>query len=488
MVNQADLQELQQKQADMMVQIHAKPEIAKGIDTSVQPVGFNLSPLVTCLEPMWEKYNIFLKRIPRIAPQGPTGKEAKWWQIDSVVNGMSSSYEGGLGSENTTKTTQITAAYKTVAIYDFVTQESQAASGGFLDAKGSSVIRALRKIRQKEEYKIIGGNITVLDTVNAPVVVAATSGGTIAAATYSVKVCPMTAECLQSLTVNVNIGALSLVPYTDKTGAAIAGKFWGVGLPSNAGSFTTTTANASATVTITPTKDAFAYGIFVQNSGVGDYTLQAITTHSVFVLQHYFTTGGVVPSVDGSADALSFDGILPQIIKAGNAFGNDLANAQFTADETGIKEINDALAGIFDAFKVAATNIYVSGDLRNTITQALIKKGGVFAVTQPDDLNNMTAGRIVGSYIHPSTGEMISVETHPYLPKGTCLITTEQLDLPELGISNVIEMHVAQDYFQREVAQPYRIYPFEVYVYEVLGMRTPQYNAILKNVKAGLDS
>ena len=480
-----DVVSLQEQTGQMIKQIYSNAEVSKGIDTTAQPVGYNLSPLVTCLEPMWEKFNIFLKKIPRVGPaDGQNGKTAKWWQIDSVVNGMSSSYEGGLGSENATKTTQKEVPYKTIAVYDFVTHEAQAAGEGFLDAKGTSVIRALRKIRQKEEYKILGGNITVLATVAAPSV-AIVAGGTITTGAYSVKVAPLTAECLQSLIVNLNVDALKLVPYLDKNNAAIAGRFWGTGLPSAAQSFNTTAGNNTATITITPNPDAFAYAIYVQYNGTGNYTLQAITTYSVFTLTKYFTAGEIAATVDGSADALSFDGLLPQIV-AGSSFNVDKGYTQFTAAETGVVEINTVLAGIFDAYKICATNIYVSGDLRDTITQANIKKGGVFAVTQTAELGNMTVGRTVGAYIHPSTGEMIEIQTHPYLPKGTCLITTEQLDLPELGVSNVIEMHVAQDYFQRDVYSQNRTFPFEVYAYEALGMRTPQYNAIIKNVKAGL--
>lgn len=485
MLSQNDLLALQQQQAEMIQQIHAKPEIAKAIDTTNQPAGYNLSPLVSVLEPMWERYNIFTKRIPRVTAAGATGKDARWFQIDSVTNGKSSSFEGGLGSETVTKSTLMSVPYKTIAIYDSVTKESMATGQGFLDAKGSSVIRALRKIRQKEEYKIIGGNITALGAVSSFTTQVA-AGGSISAGVYSLKVCPLTAECLQSLVLNTNAPALALVQDTDVNNAAVAGKYWGVGLPSaSAVTATTTSTNGKIGVTITPLAAAFAYAIFAK-VGADAYTLQAITTYSKFTLTNYFTTGAAIGSVDGSGDAQSFDGLLPQILAGGNAFGGDLGYAQFTADETGVVEINTALMGIFDAYKVSATNIYVSGDLRNAITKANIRKGGVNALTSTSDLNNMTAGRIVGNYIHPSIGENISIETHPYLPKGTCLITTEQLDLPELGISNVMEMHVAQDYFQRDVQQPLRKEAFEVYAYEALGMRTPLYNAIIKNVAPGL--
>ena len=484
-ISQTDLINLQKQQAEIVQQVYSKQDIAKTITTSVQPVGYNLSPLVACLEPMWEKYNIFLKKIPRVGPAaGQMGTNAQWWQINSVTNGMSSSYEGGLGTQNVTSTSLIQVPYKTIAVSDSVTMEAQASGSGFLDAKGSSVIRALRKIRQKEEYKIIGGNISALTAVSS-IAAQAAAGGAITAGTYSIKVCPMTAECLQSLTVNANVSGLGLVPYVDINSNAIAGKFWGVGLPSSAASATTASSNLAITVTVTPTPDAFAYAIFAK-TGSDAYTLQAITNYSTFTLNNYFTTGNAVPTVDGSADTLSFDGLLPQIIKAGNAYGADLAYGQFTPSQTGVTQINNALAGIFNAYKVAATNIYVSGDLRNTITQANIAKGGVFAVTQTSELNRMTVGRTVGTYIHPSTGEELSIETHPYLPNGTCLITTESLDLPELGVSNVIEMHVAQDYFQRDVYQSLRQYPFEVFAYEALGLRTPQYNAIIKNVAPGL--
>jgi hypothetical protein len=478
-----DVNELAQKQAELINDIQLKgEEVAKSIAIANNIVGYNLSPLVTCLEPMWEQYNIFLKKIPRIPA---TAAQAEWWQIDSVTNGMSSTYEGSLASENTTVRNKKAVPYKSIGVYDYVTYEAQAQGKDFMDPEATSIIRALRKLRQKEEYKIIGGNITALATPAAPSC-AASSGGSISAGTYNVKVCPLTAECLQSLILNKNQGSLALIPYLDADGAAISGRWWGAGVPSGATAVTTTTVNKTVTVTITPTANAFAYAVFMQ-TGADAYTLQMISTYSVATLTNYYTSGNAIPSVEGSNDSISFDGLLPQILAAGNTFGQDLAYNYFTADETGVVEINDALAGIFDAYRIAATNIYVSGDLRNVITKANIKKGAVYNLVDTPELDKMTVGRVAGKYLHPSIGAPIDIETHPYLPKGTCMIMTEQVPMPELE-GTLMEMHVCQDYFQRAVPTSKRRKAFEIFANEALGMRTPQYCAVLKNVKPGLSA
>ena len=487
--SQSDLENLRKQQSDMLQGIYSKqPEMAKGITSSIEPVGYNLSPLVACLEPMWEKYNIFVKKFPRVGPaQGMVGTKAQWWQINSVTNGMSSSYEGSLGSENTTITELIEKSYKTTALYDYVTYEAQAAGTGFMDAKGTSVIRALRKFRQKEEFKIIGGNINALTT---PSTIAAVGGGNgyISAGSYSVKVSAVTAEMLQCVAVNQNIGGLVLPPYLDANGNAISGRYWGVGLPSSDTSVTVDTNAGSIAVSITPTPDAPAYAIFVKLSTDSYYTLQAVTTYSLFTITNYYTLNSVAPTIEGSNDILSYDGLIPQIINSGNIFGSDNGYNQLTAAETGVAEINTVLQNIFNAYRVAATNIYVSGSLREVITQANIKKGAVYNLIQTGELDDLTIGRITGTYIHPATGEPLAIQTHPYLPEGMVLITTERVDMPELGVNQLFEMHIGQDYFERDVFQQNRRYPFEIFTYSVLGLRTPKYNAIIKNCAKGLSS
>jgi hypothetical protein len=67
------------------------------------------------------------------------------------------------------------------------------------------------------------------------------------------------------------------------------------------------------------------------------------------------------------------------------------------------------------------------------------------------------------------------------------MIMTEQVPMPELE-GTLMEMHVCQDYFQRAVPTSKRRKAFEIFANEALGMRTPQYCAVLKNVKPGLSA
>jgi len=482
-----DLVEIQKQQADIIGDIYGKDaEISKAISTSNAPVGYNLSPLVTSLEAHYEKHNVFVKKIARVSPTGATGTKAEWWQINSVTNGMFSSTEGGLGSENTTSTSLIQRDYKTSALTDYVTKEGRISSNGFMDAYGNSVIRGLRKFRQKEEYKILGGNISALTTPSALSVVAS-SGGSIAAGTYSVKVCAMTAECLNNIATDRNITGLTLTAFLDSAGAAISDRYWGVTVASAADTFTATSVNGTATVTITPTSNAFAYAVFAK-VGSDDYTLQKVTSYSTTVLTSYFTTGSTIPTLDGSADILSYDGILPTVLAAANGYGGDNGYAKLNATQTGITEINQDLQGIYDTYGVDATNIYVSGDLRETVAKGVISSGGFYNTEGSPNLDKIVAGRVVGKYIHPATGESIDIETHRYLPKGTYLIMTENVDMPEVGTAQLMEMHTAQDYFQWSLAKTQRRDSFEIFNYAVLGLRAPAWCCVRKNIQLGLAS
>ena len=466
------------------------PNLLKSVTSALGFQGYNLSNVVAEFEPMWDESNVFLKRIPRVGPaNGQMGDRARWKNVTSVRGGQMSSPEGWLGNELTTTSEDVEKAYKTLSSYDSVSYESQWQGQGFMDVKGSAIVRLLRNFRRGEEYQILGGNITKLGNVGA-VTLTPGSVGTIAAGSYTVKVAPVTASALNGVIRNQNFADASLVlpGFVNSIGVAVSGAYNGVGYDgiatSSAATVTTNDGSIVVSIATTSATKIPAYAIYMKLSTDSVYTLQAVSTRSSFTLTTYVTTtNSILPTAEGSADSTSFDGIIPQIYAAGNKYGKDNGNARLTAAGTGISEINDVLQNVYDAYQVSITNISVSGNLRQGITEALLQKGGIYNLVDQPELDKLTTGRSANIYIHPATAKRLTIETHPYLPDGMILMTTERVDIPELGIDHLFAMHMCQDYFQRDVMTPYRRMAYELSTRSVLGMRAPQYSQIISNAR-----
>jgi hypothetical protein len=80
------------------------------------------------------------------------------------------------------------ASYKTISKGDFVSFQAEWAGKGFEPGgnRARAVSRLLKHVMIHEEQAILGGRNAALGTITTPTTATATTGGTIAAATYNV--------------------------------------------------------------------------------------------------------------------------------------------------------------------------------------------------------------------------------------------------------------------------------------------------------------
>jgi hypothetical protein len=93
-------------------------------------------------------------------------------------------------------------------------------------------------------------------------------------------------------------------------------------------------------------------------------------------------------------------------------------------------------------------------------------------------------GNFVTTYIHPVTGDVLRVESHPFLPKGTILVYSTQLGYMNTNIPNVFQIKTNREYNQISWPLRSRKYEFGVYVEEVLQHYLPSSMAVISNIKA----
>lgn len=436
-------------------------------------------------------------RIPRVSGKG--GVQANWRAITGIntSNAGVGISEGNRGVVMAHTTADYIAAYRQIGLDDYVTFEADLAAEGFDDAKARAVESLLRGLMIGEEKMILGGNTsTALGTTPTPTNATATTGGTIAAATYNVICVALTLDGYLGSTVAGGLPLSATRTLADGTTEAYS---QGTAIKSTAASQVTTgsTSTISSSVAVVP--GAVAYAWFLGTAG--NELLAAITTiNSVLLIAAAAGTQNASAgfTADKSTNAQSFDGVLTQIWKAGsNAYIKNMATGTagtgtpLTTDNAGgIVEIDAALQSFWDNYRLSPTAIFVSSQEMNNIGKKILAGSStaaqrfVFTVDQ-----GMIAGGImVRSYLNKFTMDgmkEIPIFLHPNLPAGTLMFYCDAIPYPLSNVANLFQIRARRDYYQIEWPLRTRKYEYGVYADEVLQGFAPFSTGMITNIGNG---
>lgn len=443
--------------------------------------------------------------IPRVG--GGFSIQANWKAITGINTtrvraGVS---EGQRGGQIQHTSAEYLAAYRGIGLEKSVTFEADYAAKGFEDVKALAVGQTLESLMIEEEMILLGGNTSAaLGTTPTPTLVGSTTGGSLAAATWSV-IC--VALGLQSYwdvaginngqtggafdataaTLRASITRTNADGTTDTFGAGTAQK-------SAAATVVTTGATSSIAATVAAVRGAVAYAWF-WGAG-GSERLGAVTTiNSVSITA---ATGGAnqlastLPAADNSTSALEFDGLLTIASKASlNGYFNALATGAagvgttLTAAGGRIVEIDTALGTFYDKYRLQPDKIYVNFRQFQKITNLVLGQTNpnvMFTVDPNNATQALTAGRNVGKYLSPITGEIIDLVVHPNLPPGTILFRTTRVPAYLDGVSDLCRVRSRREYYQIEWPLRTRKYEYGVYADEVLQHYFPPSLGVITNV------
>jgi hypothetical protein len=252
-------------------------------------------------------------------------------------------------------------------------------------------------------------------TLTSPTAVGTSTGGSIGAATYYVNICAWAGGGWSVVSSQFNSGAL--------TGST---------------NLITITPN----ITTEPT-GAIYYGVFVGTS-TSNGTLQTtfLGGTSTITLTAYTTTGTALPTADGTASTLAYDGWLTvQADPTISGYVNRV-NAPFSTSTPGAE---------FDAmFQTMWTNnaadpdqLWMSGALRTELNQ-LMRVGGTGSGTfgaasgyrtnvETGD-NGVVMSTTVTGYVNPATGKVLDIEVHRFMPAGAVLARSLSLPIQDSEI------------------------------------------------------
>jgi hypothetical protein len=355
------------------------------------------------------------------------------------------------------------------------------------DVRARRIAELLYQLKMTEERWLLGAS-TYLLVPPAPVLATATSGGTVAAGTYWVKVTAKNAQgetTASPATKIVTTGSTSTITITVFTvpNATQYNVYIGSGgsLPADSAMWLQTGisgANAQqpaigATVTL-------ADGATVMPSGEVNPAILPLTVSAPPA-----TSGTALSTVaantaktfvDGSSNPLMWDGIIAQALNNtslanGATLGAQVAQPADPTGKLGLADIDNLLAGMY--LQAAGDPDYIiMNPLDNVrLTNLVVSAGQLRYVVQAGESaeqTHLTAQYRVTRYLNKSTGREIPIILDRYCPQGYMVFLPVSVPFPVPEVSAAIEIETNQEYWGVDFAVTDSNFRFADYVDETV--------------------
>lgn len=468
--------------------------------------GYNLEPRARQLFPVLTPLR---NMIPRRG--GGFGTAVNWRALTGINTtliepGMS---QGNRGQYITHTTKDFSAAYKTLGLDDFVTEQAQWAGRTFEDILALGTDALLWSLMIAEENVLLGGDTSLqLGTTPTPVATIHATGGSLAHATYSI-ICVALAHNAYYATQGSVVGTAPIRAAVSATTANGQSITYGGGAAQKSAAASATIASPGgagsigAHVAIVP--GAMAYAWFWGASG--SEVLGAITTINSVLITAAATgtqTAASLPSSDNSTNAYVYDGILSQIFTSGSgsqiitqANGVDGIGTPLTAVGDGsIGEFDQLLQNFWNVNRLSPDTFWMNAQQRQDL-QKKIQAGSNNATQRfifSTDQKTITGASLATGYINKygmssggpyAEGNVIEFKTHPNIAPGTIMATSKSLPYMNSNVPNVIELDLRLEYYQRQYAPQAPSYQFGVYYDGVLKVYAPFALGAITNIAQG---
>lgn len=417
-----------------------------GVTSSTGLTGIDLSGVVSLIPVNTPFYD----SIPR--QKSTTGAKYAQWKVLTDITNLQADpatpfdYAAPLALLNEM---DASAPYGKVGYGYTVTRDAENFAKGYVDARARGVFNSLSQYRIGIERKLLGGQVFNLPTPGTPATATATTGGTVAANTYAIKVAA-------------------------RTGSNF---YWGGSTDASAaGSQVTTGATSTLTASVAAIPGAVAYDWYVN----GFYTTTTTTNKIVWTTTPPASNQPVpnipglngtaptsVPAVNTSGKANDFNGLLSTLagdyatggatglvqrgsgVNSGAAF-QSLDGATFTVNGQTINELDTLNTTIYNKIQASPSRYLLSSQEATSLSKLLLSQaGGGTTFLQPTGggRNNIEAGGYIGSYINKAAGGIpVPLVVMPHLAPGTMIAVSDSgAAFAGADISNVFEMRQLDD-------------------------------------------
>ena len=466
--------------------------------------GYNLYPVAIQLLPILTPLRNMISRV-----SGGFGLQANWKTITGINTGglRMGLAEGGRSGVINQTTNDYFAAFRGQGLENNVSYEAQFAGQSFEDLKALAQTQLLQSVMIGEELIDLFGNTSLqMGTTPTPSTATSTTGGTIAAGTWSI-ICVALGGMAYNQLAGWNNGVIGqtfvaasaavpgLVTRTNMDSSTTT--YGGNNAQQSAAASQVTTGSASTiSATVAVVSAAAGYAWFIGTSG--SEKLAGLSTINSIVFTSIPGSGQLASAIPGGAadqstSSLDYDGLLTQAFKSGsNAQIYTMANGVagtgtgLTADNAGgVAEFEYIFAQFYNKYRMSPTHCFVNSQELVNLTKKVVQGNGaplLQLISGADASTTIRAGAKVGSYLNKITGDIIPVIVHPNVPPGTIFFYTASLPYPLQGIASPVRKLLRQDYYSIDWPITKRRYDYGVYFDGVLQHFAPFSMGLITNI------
>ena len=348
--------------------------------------------------------------------------------------------------------------YVEMGLSDMVTYKAQFAGVGFEDMRQLSQHSLLWAHLLGEEKAILYGRgsatgyVGALAQPSAPSLSTATTGGTIAAATYSVRI---TARA-------------------------------GFGESSATTSVTQATTGSTSTLTVTLPSSGLPFGANIYAGPAGSEVFQTTGTAGQAVVLTSIATGtAAVPGSGTSADANGYDGFLTNTLANGQvlALNNTLGQGTYANNPGG--EFQALFQSMWNSVYADPDEIWTTAAIRNELGNQLVSSSSANYRINLAETGGKVLGQMVTGILNQSspTSKMLDLNVHPYMLPGVAFIRSTTLPFPDSNVGETSQIIAVQDYMSVDWPQIQFTYDQSTYWFGTLIHYAPQWNGIITGIR-----
>lgn len=343
---------------------------------------------------------------------------------------------------------------KEQGISDSVTMQAQFAGQGYADLRQLSHTSAIWAHMLGEERNLLNGRSTALSTSGLTFTGAADTTGT-------------------GITTG---GAGSVVEVTLSSSFGETAKL-------SAGTITSVSGQgAKVTFTGTIPAGTIAINIYVTVGAVVYRTSTPSTASGVTGLA-YTVFAGVAPTSDGSFSANAYDGYINVLADPTQAGYVKRLNGILSPSEPGA-EFQDAFASLFASVIGDPDMILTTAVVRRNLAKNVQQQGSPtgYRLNYDTGSDGITIGSVVTALQNESTGSMVDLIAHPYMPAGVALIHSKTLPFPDSGVGETVQVINVQDMLVLEWPVTQLTYDLSTYQYGSVAFRAPAWSGAIVGI------
>ena len=432
-------------------------------------VPYDLDPALSMLVP---KTFILRNSVPRVGAQGQALEFRR-------ILGVSNSGTGGVSNLNTFfnsnsntasfggvtlnrpnkisySADRIVKSFVEQGVSDSVTMQAEFAGRGYADLRQLSHTALLWAHMLGEERNMLNARSTALSTAGLTFTGAVDATGSGIATGGAGSTVQVTLSSSFGETAALSAGTIT----------AVAGQGAKV-------TYTGTLPSGCIAINIYVTVGAVVYKGTVTDMDSGT----AGTTFSVW--------SSAVPSTDGSYSSLAYDGFVSTLTDTTQSGYVKQLNAALSTTEPGA-EFQDAFVSLFNSVQADPDFILTTAAIRRSLAKSIQQQGNPtgYRLNYETGSDGITIGSVVTAIANESTGKMVDVIAHRFLPAGVALIHSTQLPFPDSGVTSTVEAHNVQDLMVIEWPQIGMTYDISSYQYGTLAFRAPAWSGAITGITA----